>query len=120
MASSAPATADGTTDEPQNEGSKLKTFLGILRRYISSSLAPLSDFSAPFFALLTVLLAPPNIDGILLHSAGGGQRSVSRSGGLRSYRILLSEMGYALVNWAQGGFAGHRTKLTADSSCAQP
>lgn len=39
MASSAPPTASietaATTDEQQSDGSKLKTFLGILRKYVS-------------------------------------------------------------------------------------
>ncbi|VUC30584.1 unnamed protein product [Clonostachys rosea] len=58
MASSAPATADGTTDEPQNEGSKLKTFLGILRRFIG-----VSDLASVRFSLPSQLLEPtPNLE----------------------------------------------------------
>ncbi|CAH0037481.1 unnamed protein product [Clonostachys solani] len=58
MASSAPATTDGTTDEPQNEGSKLKTFLGILRRFIG-----VSDLASVRFSLPSQLLEPtPNLE----------------------------------------------------------
>ncbi|KAH7156852.1 hypothetical protein EDB81DRAFT_788154 [Dactylonectria macrodidyma] len=59
MSSSTPAPAvDTPTDEPQSDGSKLRTFLGILKRFIG-----VSDLAAVRFSLPSQLLEPtPNLE----------------------------------------------------------
>ncbi|KAL2752159.1 hypothetical protein ACRALDRAFT_1066215 [Sodiomyces alcalophilus JCM 7366] len=59
MASStAPPTVAVTSDEPQSDGSKLKTFIGILRRFIG-----VSDLASVRFSLPSQLLEPtPNLE----------------------------------------------------------
>ncbi|KAM0262495.1 hypothetical protein ACHAQJ_001749 [Trichoderma viride] len=57
MSSSAPPTVT-TPDEPQNEGSKLRTFLGILKKFIG-----VSDLATVRFSLPSQLLEPtPNLE----------------------------------------------------------
>ncbi|KOS18173.1 Oxysterol-binding protein-like protein 1 [Escovopsis weberi] len=56
--STAPQTVEHHTDEPQSEGSKLKTFIGILRRFIG-----VSDLASVRFSLPSQLLEPtPNLE----------------------------------------------------------
>lgn len=58
MASSAPPTVTETTDEPQSDGSKLRTFIGILKKFIG-----VSDLAAVRFSLPSQLLEPtPNLE----------------------------------------------------------
>ncbi|KAF4126065.1 oxysterol-binding protein-related protein 9/10/11 [Geosmithia morbida] len=62
MASSVPPTAEietaATTDEHQSDGSKLKTFLGILRKFIG-----VADLASVRFSLPSQLLEPtPNLE----------------------------------------------------------
>ncbi|KAH8174726.1 oxysterol-binding protein [Sarocladium implicatum] len=59
MSAPPPTVETGTvTDEPQSDGSKLKTFLGILRRFIG-----VSDLAAVRFSLPAQLLEPtPNLE----------------------------------------------------------
>ncbi|KAM0475831.1 hypothetical protein ACHAPE_000160 [Trichoderma viride] len=57
MSSSTPPTVT-TPDEPQNEGSKLRTFLGILKKFIG-----VSDLASVRFSLPSQLLEPtPNLE----------------------------------------------------------
>jgi hypothetical protein len=59
-ATEAPPTveASATTDEPQNDGSKLRTFLGILRKFIG-----VTDLASVRFSLPSQLLEPtPNLE----------------------------------------------------------
>ncbi|KAH6996898.1 hypothetical protein EDB80DRAFT_136569 [Ilyonectria destructans] len=58
MSSSTPAPAVDTPDEPQSDGSKLRTFLGILKRFIG-----VSDLASVRFSLPSQLLEPtPNLE----------------------------------------------------------
>ncbi|CAM1504249.1 Fc.00g018400.m01.CDS01 [Cosmosporella sp. VM-42] len=58
MSSSTPPAIVETPDEPQNEGSKLRTFLGILKKFIG-----VSDLAAVRFSLPSQLLEPtPNLE----------------------------------------------------------
>ncbi|RFU78278.1 oxysterol-binding osbp [Trichoderma arundinaceum] len=57
MSSSPPPTV-ATTEEPQNEGSKLRTFLGILKKFIG-----VTDLASVRFSLPSQLLEPtPNLE----------------------------------------------------------
>ncbi|KAM6537018.1 hypothetical protein FALCPG4_002979 [Fusarium falciforme] len=58
MSSSAPPPTADTPDEPQSDGSKLRTFLGILKKFIG-----VSDLAAVRFSLPSQLLEPtPNLE----------------------------------------------------------
>lgn len=58
MSAPPPTVDSAVTDEPQSDGSKLRTFLGILRRFIG-----VSDLAAVRFSLPAQLLEPtPNLE----------------------------------------------------------